>query len=289
MATLSKTEQILTESIVQQAIQTKHTQTQALRSGLSASKQGKLVATCTTTQNVVAAGKWLLDACFEQLNQQHHAALQWAIFHNDGTTLKTNSLALRLEGPLESIVAFTPYFANVLNRLTSVATFTQALTQAAAPSKITYPAQHTQALYHLDILGALAGGAFDNHFFTDKNIYINDWAFQTAENHQTLFDNIQNQREENSIVTIEVVSFLDLKYALMAKPDRVVLKNFSLVEIERAVQFFSTACTILAEVTCDPNNVATFAATEVDGLVVKNLFCQTVEELIRVEYLYGAH
>lgn len=283
---LSQREHTLVESMIQQALKIKHSHDRALRAALSASRQNKLVATVTTTQNTLAAGKVLFDTCFEQLNQRYDTALQWALFHSDGTSLKPNSLMLRLEGPTDHVVTFAPYFADRLNRLSNIATFTQTLARATAPCKITYSAQHTHELHDFEILGALTGGAFENQFFTEENIYVNDWAFQIAENHQTLFESIQSRRSTTTLVTIEVVSFLDLKYALMAKPDRVVLKNFTPVEIERAVQFFSTACTIFAEVIYEPNNASTFAATEVDGLIIKNLFNQPVEDRMRVEYLF---
>ena len=87
---------------------------------------------------------------------------------------------------------------------------------------------------------------------------------RVAPSFQALTDGINKYRAQASFVEIEVADFTELKYAMSAKPNRVMLYNFTVQDVERAVNLFGSSVELEASGMIDLETVRAYAETGVD-------------------------
>ena len=229
-----------------------------------------------TRESMTMAGRPWVDEVCRQLDS--HIKVNWRA--NDGDVLDTNSVICTLQGPARSLLTAERTALNFLQFLSATATVTAAYVKAVAGTQChildtrkTIPGLRLAQKY------AVRCGGGENH-----RVGLFD-AILIKENHIASAGGITpaidaaRKLHTGMPVEIEVESLQELREALSASAERLLLDNFSLAMLEQAVTVNRTEGKPPAELEASGgmtlNEIAVVAATGVDyisvGALTKNI------------------
>lgn len=190
-------------------------------------------ATIITRENCVISGTAWVDAVFRQLDPR--VAVHWQV--RDGDRARPNQILFTLEGPARSLLSGERSALNFLQLLSGVATHAQFLADKVAHTQVklldtrkTLPGLRLAQKY------AVTCGGCHNH-----RIGLYD-AFLIKENHIAASGGIAeaitaaHRIAPGKPVEIEVESLAELKQALDAGADIIMLDELSLDDMREAVR-----------------------------------------------------
>ena len=150
--------------------------------------------------------------------------------------------------------------------MSGIATYTNKVVQAVKGTncKVLHTRKTAPGHRRTDIYSCLIGGAHAHRRSLDEAILVKENHLRVTPSFQDLIDGINSVRGSAKFVEIEVSDFTELKHALMAKPDRIMLDNFSLENIKKAVDLFGSSIEFEASGNINLTNAADYAATGVD-------------------------
>ena len=228
-------------------------------------------AKVVTREPMVLCGQAWFDAVFKHLNSD--IKIHW--HHQDADYLQTNTLLCELEGQARSLLTGERTALNLLQTLSATATTAKRYADAVKgtnckilDTRKTIPSLRIAQKY------AVRCGGCDNH-----RIGLFD-AILIKENHimaaGSISKAIQTARQISDVlVEVEVESLEQLKEALAAKPDRIMLDNFSLDDLHTAVQLNAGKIELEASGNINLTNIRTVAQTGVNfisiGALTKNI------------------
>ncbi|ABZ75047.1 nicotinate-nucleotide pyrophosphorylase [Shewanella halifaxensis HAW-EB4] len=228
-------------------------------------------ATLITREEGVFCGKAWAEQVFNQLGGE--VALHWHV--DDGDLVLPNQLLCELEGPARAILTGERTAMNFIQTLSGVATLTKHYVDKLAgthtrllDTRKTIPGLRTAQKY------AVSCGGGQNH-----RIGLYD-AFLIKENHIMACGGIAKAIEAaralhaDKLVEVEVENLNELKQALDAQSDIVMLDNFDITMMIEAVELNNSYKTkgqgvkleVSGDVTID--TIANFAKTGVDYISV---------------------
>jgi nicotinate-nucleotide pyrophosphorylase (carboxylating) len=194
-------------------------------------KQGR--ATVITREAAVVCGTSWVNAVFEKIDSS--VRVDWEV--KDGDRARPNQLLCTLSGPARSLLTGERTALNFLQTLSAVATATREYVDAVAGTQCrildtrkTLPGLRLAQKY------AVKCGGGVNH-----RIGLFD-AILVKENHIAAAGSIAaavaagRKLNSNVLLEVEVENFDELQQALDAKVDRIMLDNFSLDHMRKAVQ-----------------------------------------------------
>ena len=233
----------------------------------------KASAKIITREQTVLCGKaWAEEAVFQV---DPEVKTRWQF--NDGEQVSSGEELVRLEGKARSILTAERTMLNFLQILSAVATKTRSLTERIKDTNTllldtrkTIPGLRLAQKYAVKI------GGGQNH-----RVGLFD-AFLIKENHIKAAGGISNaikkaKRVNNSArIEIEVETIEELKDALEHKPDWILLDNFSISDMVRAVKIAKQKAKLEASGgISDADNLLEIAKTGVDfismGELTKNI------------------
>jgi nicotinate-nucleotide pyrophosphorylase (carboxylating) len=232
---------------------------------------------------MLVCGRPWVEAVFAEVNPE--VRLNWLV--NEGDWLAQPAVLCQISGAARAILTAERCALNFLQTLSGTATQTHRYLEALKGSKTrlldtrkTLPGLRFAQKYAV----ACAGGV--NHRLGLYDAYL------IKENHIKACGSIKNAIEQarlhhnNLLVEIEVETLDELREALMAKPDRILLDNFSRTMLEEAVQINqSQGCELEASGGIDLTNLASIAQTGVDyisvGAITKSIQAIDLSLLIR--------
>ncbi|MGH1439219.1 MAG: carboxylating nicotinate-nucleotide diphosphorylase [Cellvibrionaceae bacterium] len=191
-----------------------------------------------TREDCTIAGKAWVDATFEALDtrQGTQTIIEWQV--NDGEQVKANSVLFTLSGNARTLLTGERAALNFLQLLSGTATSCQSYADLVAHTQVhildtrkTLPGLRSAQKY------AVTQGNCHNH-----RIGLFD-AFLIKENHIAACGGITQairtaqKNHPNKPVEVEVESLEELKVALEAKADIVMLDNFTLEELAEGVAY----------------------------------------------------
>ncbi|CEG61360.1 carboxylating nicotinate-nucleotide diphosphorylase [Legionella micdadei] len=232
---------------------------------------------------MLVCGRPWVEAVFAVINST--IKLDWLV--KEGEWLASPATLCRMKGSAASILTAERCALNFLQSLSATATQTYHYVQALKGTKTrlldtrkTVPGLRLAQKYAV----ACAGGV--NH---RMGLYD---AFLIKENHIKACGSITKAVElakslkENLLIEVEVETLDELDEALKAKPDRILLDNFSIEMIEAAVQINQPyGCKLEASGGINLSTIAAIAQTGVDyistGAITKSIQAIDLSLLIR--------
>jgi nicotinate-nucleotide pyrophosphorylase (carboxylating) len=188
-------------------------------------------ARVVTRQTMVVCGQAWFDAVFQRLDAQ--ISLHWLVA--EGAKVPADTVLCELNGSARALLTGERTALNLLQTLSATATVARAYADAVAgtgcrvlDTRKTIPGLRLAQKY------AVRCGGCVNH-----RLGLYD-AVLIKENHIMAAGSIEKAirlaREKTTVpVEIEVESLDEFKQALAAKPDRIMLDNFSLAALQEAV------------------------------------------------------
>jgi nicotinate-nucleotide pyrophosphorylase (carboxylating) len=223
-------------------------------------------------ESAILCGKAWFDEVYKQLDPR--IELEW--LKSDGDTLTPNHVFLRLQGPARALLTGERTAMNWLQSLSATATLTSEFVQAMAGRncKLLDTRKTLPCLRYAQKYAVRCGGG-TNHRFGLYDAYL------IKENHIASCGSIdaavKKARELNPtmVLEVEVENLNELEQALLAGADIVMLDNFSIKDMCRAVQMNTGPTKLEVSGNVDIDSVRDIADTGVDfisvGALTKNV------------------
>jgi len=222
-------------------------------------------ATIITRDNAVISGTAWVDAVFRQLDPR--VAVHWQVA--DGERVSPNQVLFHLEGPARSLLSGERSALNFLQMLSGVATHAQQLADQVAQTQVklldtrkTLPGLRLAQKY------AVTCGGCHNH-----RIGLYD-AFLIKENHIAACGGIAqaisaaHKIAPGKPVEIEVESLAELKEALAAGADIIMLDELSMDDMREAVRLNAGKAKLEASGGINESTLLPIAQTGVDYISI---------------------
>ena len=201
--------------------------------------QAVIEAGVTATAHLVArepmvlAGLGVCSAVFQQVD----AAISAVELAKDGDRLAAGARAATYTGPAASLLAAERTALNFVQRLSGIATLARAFVDAAAGSKlrIADTRKTTPGFRLLEKYAVRMGGASNHRFDLGSGVLIKDNHVAVAGGVSAAVRRTRGKIPHGLKIEVEVDSLEQLEEALVAGADIILLDNFSLADIEKAV------------------------------------------------------
>ncbi|MGR8930481.1 MAG: carboxylating nicotinate-nucleotide diphosphorylase [Gammaproteobacteria bacterium] len=224
-------------------------------------------ALVTTREPMVLCGQAWFDAIFWHLSEE--VGVEW--FCSEGNYITSNTTLCRVNGPARALLTGERTALNLLQTLSATATVSRRYAEAVNGTncKVLDTRKTLPGLRRAQKYAVKCGGCFNHRMGLYDAILI-------KENHIIAAGSIAaavNKAREitDKPVEIEVESLTELKDALAAKPDRIMLDNFSLSDLKNAVDLSKGAVELEASGNIDLKNIRSVAETGVDYISIGSL------------------
>ena len=189
-------------------------------------------ATIITRERTTLAGSPWVDEVFAQLDAS--VELNWLI--DDGATVEADTVICRLSGPARPILTGERTALNFLQTLSATATLTAACVHAVSDTgcQILDTRKTIPGLRLAQKYAVRCGGGSNHRIGLFDAILIKENHIESAGSISTAIA-MCRQLHPTLPIEIEVESIEELREALVGKPERLLLDNFSLSMLKEAV------------------------------------------------------
>jgi nicotinate-nucleotide pyrophosphorylase (carboxylating) len=238
-------------------------------------------ATVITRDPMILCGQAWFETIFNQLNT--HIQIHWQ--QPETAFVEANNVLCRLEGNARALLTGERSALNLLQTLSATATLSKRYADAVAgtacqvlDTRKTIPGLRLAQKY------AVRCGGCINH---RKGLYD---AILIKENHIIVAGSIENavkqaRQQTTVMVEVEVESLAELAQAIATEPDRIMLDNFSIHQLQQAVHLNNKQIKLEASGDINLNNIGDIARTGVDYIAIGALtkHIQAVNLSMRIE------
>jgi len=224
-----------------------------------------------TRESMVLCGRAWFDAVFKALSA--NIDITWLA--DEGATVSKDTLLCKLSGPARSLLTGERTALNILQALSATATVARQYAEAVAGTdcKVLDTRKTIPGLRNAQKYAVACGGCYNHRIGLYDGVLIKENHIIAA---GSIAKAIQAARAKTSApVEVEVESLHELEQAIAAKPDRIMLDNFSLEDMRAAVKLNTSAVELEASGNIDLDNIRTIAETGVNyisiGALTKNI------------------
>jgi nicotinate-nucleotide pyrophosphorylase (carboxylating) len=192
----------------------------------------------------------------------------------DGSFIETGAVVAEVDGQFGSILKAERTVLNILQRMSGIATVTKKFVEAVkgTNAKITDTRKTVPGLRVLDKLAVQTGGGVNHRFGLDNMVLIKDNHIAAAGGIAQAITQCLSylqQKKYHLKVEVETKNLTEVKTALQFKGvHRIMLDNFNLVDMKKAVELISHAVEVEASGNVSLDNVRAIAETGVDFISV---------------------
>lgn len=215
-------------------------------------------------ENMVLCGQAWFDAVFRYLDAG--ITVTWLI--EEGQSIHKNTILCRVSGPARSLLTGERTALNLLQTLSATATVARLYAEAVAGTgcKILDTRKTIPGLRKAQKYAVACGGCYNHRIGLYDGVLIKENHILAA---GSIANAVRTAREKSSVaVEVEVESLQELTEALAAKPDRIMLDNFSLEDMRTAVKMTAGTVELEASGNIELENCRTVAETGVDYISI---------------------
>jgi nicotinate-nucleotide pyrophosphorylase (carboxylating) len=182
---------------------------------------------------LVLAGVGLCEAVFHRVD----GTISATDVTNDGERVAAGRRVATFAGAAASILAAERTALNFVQRLSGIATLARAFVEAAAgsPLRITDTRKTTPGFRLLEKYAVRMGGASNHRFDLGSGVLIKDNHIAVAGGVAIAVERARGRVPHGLKIEVEVDSLAQLEEALAANADIVLLDNFDIADVARAV------------------------------------------------------
>ncbi len=222
-------------------------------------------ASIITRENATLCGQAWLEQVFKQLDPA--IMIDW--FFNDGEQMQANDVICTLHGPARTLLTGERTAMNFIQTLSATATlarqYTDLVTGLAVQildTRKTIPGLRTAQKY-----AVRCGGGYNHRMGLYDGILIKENHINAAGSIAAAVEQARQLHPEIAI-EVEVENFEELAQALMAKTDIILLDNFDIAALIKAVSLNQGRAKLEASGGITFNNVRAIAETGVDRISI---------------------
>jgi nicotinate-nucleotide pyrophosphorylase (carboxylating) len=228
-------------------------------------------AVVITRDNMVLCGKPWFDAIFEQLDNQIH--ITWLI--EEGDYVEAGTELCQLTGNARALLTGERTALNLLQTLSATATVARNYAQAVAGTdcKILDTRKTIPGLRMAQKYAVECGGCYNHRIGLFDAILIKENHIIAA---GSIAKAVARARHSSTVpVEVEVENLDEFQQALDAKPDRIMLDNFTQADLRIAVEKNARLIELEASGNVELSTIKSVAETGVDyisvGALTKNI------------------
>jgi nicotinate-nucleotide pyrophosphorylase (carboxylating) len=217
-----------------------------------------------TRESMVVCGQPWFDAIFKYLDD--NVTISWLVA--EGETVNKDSILCKLKGRARNLLTGERTALNLLQTLSATATVARQYAEAVAGTgcKVLDTRKTIPGLRNAQKYAVACGGCYNHRIGLYDGVLI-------KENHIIVAGSIRKAvelaRASTSVpVEIEVENMKELVEAIAAKPDRIMLDNFSLENIRAAVKLNEGEIELEASGNFNLDNIGAIAETGVDYISI---------------------
>ncbi len=178
----------------------------------------------------VIAGLQVMQTIFCHGNTE----VQFTPLINDGDGVHSGQGIAKVEGDARAILSRERVALNFLQHLSGIATATRQYAKVAGKTKVLDTRKTTPGLRELEKYAVRMGGGYNHRSDLSKMVLIKD-------NHIALIGDIKQavtraRQTSSKKVEVEVKTIEQLKEAVKANPDRIMLDNMTLDQMKEAIK-----------------------------------------------------
>lgn len=187
------------------------------------------------------------------------------IFKSDGKGIKKGNKIINLKGKGQSILKSERIILNFLGHLSGVASETKKLVNQTKKykTKICCTRKTLPGMRYLQKLAIKAGGGFNNRYDLEQEIFIKDNHHLDKVKFRDKIIQVINKNKNKKIINAEVDNLNQLKQIVDLKIDRILLDNFSTVNLKNALKIIPKTIQTEASGNINPKNIVQYARTGV--------------------------
>jgi nicotinate-nucleotide pyrophosphorylase (carboxylating) len=217
-----------------------------------------------TREDIIMSGQAWFDAVFKHLDT--NVTINWLV--SEGEAVKKNTVLCKVSGSARALLTGERTALNLLQLLSATATVARKYADAVADTgcKILDTRKTIPGLRDAQKYAVACGGCNNHRIGLYDGVLIKENHIMAA---GSITKAIQKARVLTSVtVEVEVESMSELLEALAAKPDRIMLDNFSLTDLRAAVKLNAGAVELEASGNIDLDNIHSIAQTGVDYISI---------------------
>ena len=217
-----------------------------------------------TREDIIMSGQAWFDAVFNHLDT--NVTINWLV--SEGEAVIKNTVLCKVSGSARALLTGERTALNLLQLLSATATVARKYADAVADTacKILDTRKTIPGLRDAQKYAVACGGCHNHRIGLYDGVLIKENHIIAA---GSITKAIQKARELTSVkVEVEVESLSELLEALAAKPDRIMLDNFSLADLRAAVKLSAGAVELEASGNIDLDNIHSIAQTGVDYISI---------------------
>ena len=188
------------------------------------------------------------------------------IAHDDGADVQAGAVLATLHGPARPILTAERSALNILTRLSGIATATRQAVEAVAayPTRVACTRKTTPGLRALEKYAVRVGGGVNHRFGLFDGVLIKDNHIAAAGGLEPAIAAARSALGHMMKIEVEVDSLDQLRVAIEAGVDAVLLDNMTPDELRQAVEHVAGRAVTEASGGLRPDNLREVAASGVD-------------------------
>jgi nicotinate-nucleotide pyrophosphorylase (carboxylating) len=226
-------------------------------------------AQVVTREDAVLCGTAWFDEVFRQVDDRIRVV--WLI--NDGDAIRAGQILCNASGPARGLLTGERTALNFLQLLSGTATRTRQYVDAVRGTKtIVLDTRKTvPGLRRAQKYAVACGGAQNHRMGLHDAILIKENHVAVAGSVTAALEAVRNSAPRNVSIEIEVENIGQLREALAANANRLLLDNFSVEELKVAVAETRGQAKLEASGGIDLSNIRAFAETGVDYISIGDM------------------
>lgn len=185
---------------------------------------------------------------------------------SDGDAIRDGEVIFKAEGDLLSLLKGERVALNFLQRLSGIATLTRSYVDKLASStvRLTDTRKTTPGLRSLEKMAVRAGGAYNHRMSLYDGILIKDNHIAVAGSIKNAVKAVRNRTSHLMKIEVEVSTFDEVKQAIDAGADVIMLDNMNYEQMSSAVDYIDKRAVVEASGNVSMKTLNQIAATGVD-------------------------
>ena len=228
-------------------------------------------AEVTTREDMVLCGQAWFEAIFKHLDKK--IKIEWLV--PEGALVVKNTVLCRLKGFARGMLTGERTALNLLQTLSATATVSRDYANAVSGTdcKVLDTRKTIPGLRNAQKYAVTCGGCYNHRIGLYDGVLIKENHIIAA---GSITQAIKAARKLTTVsVEVEVETLAELKEAIEARPDRIMLDNFSIEELRAAVALNAGVIDLEASGNISLQNIRAYAETGVDyisiGALTKNI------------------
>ncbi len=235
-----------------------------------------------TREPMVLCGREWFDAVFKHLDT--NIVIEW--FALEGESVAANAKLCKLSGSARALLTGERTAMNLLQTLSATATLSRQYAEAVKGTncKVLDTRKTLPGLRVAQKYAVKCGGCYNHRIGLFDGVLIKENHIMAA---GSIAEAVRIAREQSNVpIEVEVENLIELKQALNAKPDRIMLDNFTLEDLREAVKITAGSVELEASGNIELDTIRTVAQTGVDfisiGALTKNI--RAIDLSMRIQF-----